>query len=481
MGAPQPADPEHQQLGPDRARETPPSNPIERLRRLRDEWRPSAVTMGRPVFPLAVLFGLNAVDELDRTAFAVLLPDIRDHFGLSDASALALVAATTVAVILIEIPLSFYCDRRKRVRIATIGAATWALFSVGTGLAVSVALLVAARIGAGAGRAVVTPTHSSLLSDWYEPAARVKVFAFHRLANSVGQILGPAVAGGVAYYFGWRWPFFLFAVPTAVFVLLSLRLREPVRGSHERTAAGADEALAGAEDLPERPLETMRVLGRIPTFRRIWLAVPFLGIALFGIPNLLSLVYEDVFGLNAAARGIITAGIEPLQIVGVIVSLPWVSRIAATRPSFLLRFVAYVGVVDGLLLVGLAYAPNVATAVAVHALLAASIGTLAPAFYAMLSLVAPPRVRSAAFSTMSVFAIPGIAVFLPLIGTVSDAYGIQASMLVMVPVSLAAGFILASAGRTLEADIHAVRAESVGRVVAAAVPGAIGVTAPGAG
>jgi branched-chain amino acid transport system ATP-binding protein len=450
----------------------PVHQPTSRLRRLFDEWRPSAITLGQPAFPLAVLFGLNAVDELDRTAFAVLLPDIRDHFGLSDAAALSLVAASTIAVLLIEVPLSFYCDRRNRVRIATIGAATWALFSIGTGLAVSVALLVAARIGAGAGRAVVNPTHNSLLSDWYEPKARVKVFAVHRLANSVGQIVGPAVAGLVAYLLGWRWPFFLFAVPTFVFVLLSLRLHEPVRGSHERRAAGADDAVADIEDLPERPWATMRVLARIPTFRRVWMAVPFLGIALFGIPNLLSLLYEDVFGLNAAARGIITAGIEPLQILGVIVSLPWVSRIAATRPSFLLRFVAYVGVVDGILLVVLANAPNVAVAVGIHALVAGSIGTLAPAFFAMTSLVAPPRVRAAAFSTMAVFAVPGIAVFLPVIGALSDAYGIQASMLMMVPVSLAAGFILSSARHTLEADIEAVRAESLARVVAD-VPGGI--------
>ena len=58
-----------------------------------------------------------------------------------------------------------------------------------------------------------------------------------------------------------------------------------------------------------------------------------------------------------------------------------------------------------------------------HALLAASIGTLAPAFFALVSLIAPPRVRSAAFSTMSVFAIPGVALVLPLIGAVSDAVG----------------------------------------------------------
>ena len=35
---------------------------------------------GGPVFPLIVLFGLNAVDELDRTAFGILLPEIRAYF-----------------------------------------------------------------------------------------------------------------------------------------------------------------------------------------------------------------------------------------------------------------------------------------------------------------------------------------------------------------------------------------------------------------
>ena len=100
------------------------------------------------------------------------------------------------------------------------------------------------RIGAGTGRAVVTPTHSSLLSDYYEPAARVKVFSAHRQANSVGQILGPLLGGVIAARIGLAWPFYLFAIPTLVFVVMALRLREPVRGYHERIAAGRDEETA---------------------------------------------------------------------------------------------------------------------------------------------------------------------------------------------------------------------------------------------
>lgn len=256
-------------------------------------------------------------------------------------------------------------------------------------------------------------------------------------------------------------PFLLFALPTVALVLLARRLREPVRGWHERRAAGVDGHAALVEQAPERVWTATRVLAGVPTIRRIWLAAPFLGIALFGIPTLLSLVYEDVFGLDAARRGIIAAGIEPLQIVGVVVAMPLVSRLADRSAGLLLRYVAAVGVIDGLLIVVLAHAPHVSIAVVVHALLAASIGTLAPAFLALVSLVAPPRARAATFSTISVFAVPGIAVFLPVIGAVSDAVGIQASMLVMVPISVAGALLLASASPFVDDDIAQVRRESI--------------------
>src|SRR5918996_332096 len=130
------------------------------LRRWAAAWRPSVVTAGFPTLPLFVLFGLNAVDELDRTAFSILLPDIRDDFGLSNTGALSIVSATTIAVLIISVPLSFYCDRANRVRIATTGGALWGFFSVATGLALTPLILVLTRVGAGTGRAVVEPTHN---------------------------------------------------------------------------------------------------------------------------------------------------------------------------------------------------------------------------------------------------------------------------------------------------------------------------------
>ncbi len=185
------------------------------------------ITAGYALYPLIILFGLNAVDELDRTVFGVLGPEIRDSFGLTNQGYLTLIALTLLGGLLLEVPLAYYADRLHRARIAVLGAAVWAVFGLLTGLATTILMLVIARSGAGMGRAVVTPTHNSLLSDYYPTEVRADVFGFHRLANALGAFIGPVVGGVLAEAFGWRVPFFVFVIPSIVFVVLGLRLREP--------------------------------------------------------------------------------------------------------------------------------------------------------------------------------------------------------------------------------------------------------------
>jgi MFS family permease len=45
------------------------------------------------------------------------------------------------------------------------------------------------------GKAVVDPTHNSLLADYYGIESRARVFSFHRAANALGSFLGPLLAG----------------------------------------------------------------------------------------------------------------------------------------------------------------------------------------------------------------------------------------------------------------------------------------------
>ena len=189
------------------------------------------VTGGGPVFPIVVLFGLNAVDELDRTAFGVLLPDIQESFGLDLQGVLALVAFVLAGALALQVPIAHLADRHNRVAITIVGAISWGIFSVLTGLATSVVMLAVVRAGSGIGKAVVDPTHNSLIADYYGVESRPRVYSLHRAANVLGQMLGPLLAGLIAYSWGWRAPFILFAIPTFVFVMLAFRLHEPVRGA----------------------------------------------------------------------------------------------------------------------------------------------------------------------------------------------------------------------------------------------------------
>ncbi|MGH9042510.1 MAG: MFS transporter [Acidimicrobiia bacterium] len=439
--------------------------PLTRLDRLR-AWLTVSLTGGAPLYPLVVLFGLNAVDELDRAALNVLTPEIRDHFGLSLSGVLALVALVEVGAILLGLPLAFWADRRSRVRIATAGATLWGGFSLLTGLAPSLLVLAVARAGAGMGRAVNTPTHFSLLADYYPTSVRPKVYGVHRSANSTGQILGPVIAGVLALVLGWRAPFVLFAIPTAVFIVLALRLREPTRGAEERRALGAAEDVALTEEIAPRFGEGVRLLWSVRSLRRIWYSLPFVaGVIFVGLGALFSLFYEEEFGLNEAQRGLVSAVTEPFQILGLLVGIPVANKLMKRDPSLVLRLLAFMGVIISSAFAGLALAPTLPVVIGLHLFIAGVGAVLQPGAYALVSLVTPPRARSLGFALGAAFILPGLAAF-PVIGGVADTYGVRKALLVLVPLLLIGGFILASAGKFLNADIVRTRTASLARAEA---------------
>jgi branched-chain amino acid transport system ATP-binding protein len=120
-----------------------------------------------PLYPLLILFGLNAVDELDRAAFGILAPEIRDEFGLGFQGLLTLIAVVAAAALALQVPIAGMADRHPRVRLAMMGALAWSICSFSTGLATGIVFLGFVRSGSAIGKAVNDPTHNSLLADWF--------------------------------------------------------------------------------------------------------------------------------------------------------------------------------------------------------------------------------------------------------------------------------------------------------------------------
>ncbi len=417
---------------------------------------------GEAAFPLVVLFGLNAVDELDRTAFGILLPNIRDEFNLDNTKVLGLVALSSIAALALQVPIAQYADRSKRVPLAVVGALVWAAFSGMTGLATGVIMLTIARSGSSLGKAVIDPTHNSLLADYYPIDSRSKVFSTHRAANAVGSFVGPLSAGMLAYAFGWRVPFLVFVIPTVIFAVLALRLREPVRGKWEREAMGASDEVANTEETVPSFAESWRTVQKIRTLQRLWWSLPFLATALIGFVVLASLLYEQQFGLDERARGVAAAVAEPLQLVGLVIGTRIVTKRFMADMAGLIRFLSRVAIGTSLMSIGFAVSPNIVVAVAFNCVISATLAILGPGILVALSLAIPARARATGFSVASLWVIPGLLI-LPIIGWISGHVGIRWGMLTLVPLFIIGSLILGSAQTTIDADIAQVWQASAAR------------------
>ena len=422
--------------------------------------RRERLTGGAPLFPLVVLFGLNAVDELDRAAFNVLLPNIRDSFGLDLAGVLLLVALLIPMQLALGIPIAFWADRTKRVRLAAVGASIWAVFSVATGFAVNILQLGLARVGSGLGKATNDPTHNSLLADFYPVDVRPTVYAGHQAARNFGQFLGPLLGGLLAFYFTWRAPFLVFALPTILFVVLALRLREPARGVQDRLALGVSAEEALVEETPPTFAEATRTVYSIKTLKRIFVGLPFFAVGIFGIASIMSLYYEDLYHVNEAQRGFIFAFAELAAVAGILVGAPITQRLLNNNPG---RVVVWLGAsgsaAAGLILV-IALAPSLPVAIAAHFLFVAAFYQVLPGLFSVLSLAIPARTRSLGFTYGTLWLLPGVVV-IPVLGAIGDSYGLRVSLAVAAPLYLVGSAIIASAGKFVAGDIEATRISSM--------------------
>ena len=358
----------------------------------------------------------------------------------------------SIAALALQVPIAQLADRRPRLPLMITGAVCWALFAGLTGFATTLWILGIARSGSAVGKAVIDPTHNSLLADYYPLASRSRVYSTHRAANAVGAFVGPLVAGLLAYQFGWRLPFVVFVVPTLVFAFLALRLREPVRGRWEREAMGATTDVVMTEETAPSFAESWRTVQRIPTLRRVWASLPFLAVSLVGFVALAALLYDQEFGLDERARGVATAIAEPFQLVGLVVGARIATKRYATDFAGLIRFVSWAALAAGACSALFALSPNLVVAVVLNCAISALLAVVAPGILTVLSFAIPPRARATGFSVASLWIIPGLLI-LPLVGWIADEWTIRIGMLVMVPSFVVGALVLRSTHRIIDDDV----------------------------
>ena len=408
------------------------------------------LTGGADPFPLWVLSALFFFDEFDTAAFAVLAPEIQDAFGLSTAGFSLLVITNLSIVLALAVPVGYYGDRLPRPVMVVAGGILAGIFSALTGVAMTLAVLVAVRLGNGVGRLVNDTVQTPLLADYYRPERRAGVIAFHRNAEQLGRIVGPLVAGLVALLFGWRAVFFVLVVPVVAFSLLALRLREPVRG-------GTDNPEAAREAQKEKAppfREAARIILAVASLRRQYLAIAFIGAGFIPISFLPALFFEQTYGVGDFGRGTIASLFAFAGLIGIALGGRLTPGWMAKDQGEPMRWAGWSTVSVGVGLLLTTGAPTLWLAVLLGTVTSFTAGIFNAPYYTVLALVAPARVRALAFASGSLALLIGVWVLYLIIpvSRISDEVSARAGLAATAPYWIIGGLLLRSVAKHVAAD-----------------------------
>ena len=403
---------------------------------------------------LLLLLALAGVQNFDIIAFGVLSPNIRDTFHLSNGGIDSIAALTGAVPVIFAVFLGYFGDRLNRVRMSQIAGVIWGLTAILTGLAPVVAVLIIARIIGGVGNLTTETVYPSLLSDYYPPRRLGSVFGTYRLgAHGIGLIGGPA-AGALAVVIGWRAAFVALAIPTFIFVVALVILKEPERGASAGVIAAAEQMGSIGEGF--RRVKSIRAL------KRTWVAAFLFGAGTIPFPTLLNNFFHDVYHFGPTSRGLVSALYGIGGLIGVMLCGFFTQReLAAGRAPRLSLINGFMVVEFGAFMAVMAGAPWVGVSVAAAGILSIGAYGFLPAYTALVSLVAPPRLRAQAYAwSLLWYALGGIVLGV-VIGAISNAHGNRVALLILAALVAAGGAIGASAWVYVNRDIQqALRAES---------------------
>ena len=200
----------------------------------------SGLTRGAAAYGLGLMTLLNFVNYIDRYVLPAVAPRIKEELSLTDTQLGFLGSAFLFSYFIASPLFGWMGDRLSRTRLMAVGVATWSLATAGGGLARNFLQMAFARGAVGVGEASYAAISPALISDYYPPDRRGRVFAVFYLAIPVGSAVGYLLGGLLESHFGWRTAFFAVGLPGLLLALLTLSAPDPPRGINDAPEASLE-------------------------------------------------------------------------------------------------------------------------------------------------------------------------------------------------------------------------------------------------
>ena len=272
-----------------------------------------------------ILAVIVTLDNLQSSGLAVLAPNIQSSFHVSTGAITFVAGISGGFLVLGIVPMGWLADRFRRAPIIGWATFVFGLMVFATGLATNIFLFFLARFGAGISQSSTNSVHGSLLADSYPISMRGRIYAAMGIGAGAATALSPLLVGLIATAVGgpngWRWAFYILAIPILFVAFLAFRLPEPPRGQFEKKDVLGEVIGDPRPAAPSLEAAFERIL-RIRTIKTCLIAFSAIGFGLFTVPVLGNLYLKQRFGLDAFQRGLIGT----IGSIGVLVALPLVGR-----------------------------------------------------------------------------------------------------------------------------------------------------------
>jgi predicted MFS family arabinose efflux permease len=227
------------------------------------------------------------------------------------------------------IPLGRLSDKLRRTRVLSVGVLIWSLLTAAGGAASNFVTMFLLRLGVGIGEAACAPAANSMIGDLYPSEKRARALGLFMLGLPLGTLAAFAIGGWLAQNYGWRYAFYVAAVPGLLVAAALLFLPEPVRGAQETYDIDAGQPV-------ENPFR------KVMAIRTLWwvtLSGATLNIASYALNTFLPALMIRYHHASVAEAGVVGAVVFGVTgLVGLTVGGQIADRIHLAFPSGRLKF-----------------------------------------------------------------------------------------------------------------------------------------------
>ncbi len=207
---------------------------------------------------LTLCFLAAFICYIDRVNISVAVIAMQEQFGWSETTKGLILSSFFIGYMLFQIPSGYLANRYGGKLLLGIAVTWWSVFTFITPwAALSLPLLIAARIGMGLGEAAMFPGAYNLFGRWIPLAERSRSVALLLSGVPIGNVVALLSSGWLVAHYGWPSVFYLFGAVGLVWVVVWTTRAYNSPLEHPHISNAERELLA-----PLRPIAASAEFGR---------------------------------------------------------------------------------------------------------------------------------------------------------------------------------------------------------------------------